>query len=360
MPVAFRFATLAPMPISPRRRADLPAIIPAKPIELRVRGDFVPWLEASRGSLAVTTYNSGKLAFFSARHGELTSSFWSFPRPMGLAVAAGRLALATRDHFWRLTWSDDQEATNDSTSQVINVESAIATGRIDAHDVAIDRDGPLFANTRFNCIARPGQRVGFSPIWHPPFMDRESSSQRVDCCHLNGIGVRDGIFPEMATAFCDRFEPAAWRAGDRFQSGVLIDMPQNRIVARGLCLPHSPRWFANEWWLCDSGRGTLSAVDVKDERCEPVVELPGFTRGLCFAAGRAVVGLSRIRKRHILDAPPVRDRWPRLRSGLALVDWRRGVATGSLEFVRGGREVYDVAFIPRAMIFQFENRSPNP
>jgi hypothetical protein len=77
-----------------------------------------------------------------------------------------------------------------------------------------------------------------------------------------------------------------------------------------------------------------------------VIELPGFTRGLTFIGDRAVAGLSRIRQRHILDAPPVRDRWRRLRSGLSLVDWRRGVETGALEFVRGGREVYDVAFLP--------------
>jgi hypothetical protein len=71
--------------------------------------------------------------------------------------------------------------------------------------------------------------------------------------------------------------------------------------------------------------------------------LPGFTRGLTFAGGRAVVGLSRIRKRHVLDAPPVRERFSRLRSGVWLVDPTNGRVTGSLEFQSGGREVFDVA-----------------
>jgi uncharacterized protein (TIGR03032 family) len=334
------------MSISSRRRPAPPPITPASPIELRARGDFISWLEASRSTLAVTTYNSGKLALFSAPRGELQASYWSFPRPMGLAVSGQRLGLAARDHFWHLHWSSDEEAASDPSRRLIRVASVIPTGRIDTHDVAYDLRGPLFVNTRFNCIARPSKRAGFKPIWIPAFMRDESPMQQVDCCHLNGLGLQDGLFLGMATAFCDRPTPAAWRAGDRFQSGVLIDVRRNRIVLRGLCLPHSPRWFAGEWWLCDSGRGVLAAVDVKRDRYESVIELPGFTRGLTFAAGRAIVGLSRIRKRHILDAPPVRDRWRRLRSGVSLVDCQRGVETGALEFVRGGREVYDVAFLP--------------
>jgi uncharacterized protein (TIGR03032 family) len=113
-------------------------------------------------------------------------------------------------------------------------------------------------------------------------------------------------------------------------------------------MPHSPRWHAGRWWLCDSGRGTLVAQDPTRGACEELAALPGFTRGLTFAHERAIVGLSRVRKKHILDAPPVRQRWKRLRSGLALVDFTRGVQTGSLEFLHGGREVYDVTFLPPA------------
>jgi hypothetical protein len=84
-----------------------------------------------------------------------------------------------------------------------------------------------------------------------------------------------------------------------------------------------------------------------DASPQPVAVLPGFTRGLTFAAGRAIVGLSRIRKRHILDAPPVRERFPKMRSGVWLVDPASGRTTGALEFIRGGREVYDVTLLSR-------------
>lgn len=334
------------MPTSSRCRLAPPPITPAHPIELRTRGDFIPWLEASRSTLAVTTYNSGKLALFSAPQGELQASYWSFPRPMGLAVSGQRLALVTRDHFWHLNWSSDEEAARDPSRQFVSVASVVSTGRIDAHDVVYDLGGPLFVNTRFNCIARPSKRAGFKPIWLPAFMRGEAPMQQVDCCHLNGLGLQDGLFLGMATAFCDRATPGAWRAGDRFQSGVLIDVRQNRVAVRGLSMPHSPRWHDGKWWLCNSGRGALATFHPSRETCETVIELPGMTRGLTFVGEQAIIGLSRIRKRHILDAPPVREQWPRLRSGIAVVDYSRGVETGSLEFIRGGREVYDAAFLP--------------
>lgn len=346
------------MPTSSHSRLPLPAVVAARPIELRPRGDFVEWLAGSGGTIVVTTYNSGKLALFSAPDGELAASYWSFPRPMGLAVEIDRMALATRDHFWLMKIVRSDSLVDGDGSCVILPEVVYDTGRLDAHDVAFDRRGPLFANTRFNCVARPSEQVRFIRAWRPAFMAELPLNLAVDCCHLNGIGVRDGRL-SMATAFCDRAEPAAWRAGDRFQSGTLIDVARNCIVARGLSLPHSPRWHAGRWWVCDSGRGALAVVDPRRETCQPLIELPGFTRGLTFAAGRAAVGLSRIRKRHILDAPPVRERWPRLRSGISLVDETRGIETGSLEFVRGGRETYDVAFLPgvAAATFSWEASS---
>lgn len=317
------------------RRRPPPAIVAAKPIELQASGDFAAWLESAGGGLAVTTYNSGKLALLTAAAGKLGASFWHFPRPMGVAWADGRVALASRDHIWLFRADPDGRPA-------FALESVATTGRVDAHDLAFDHRGVAFANTRFNCVSRPREGVRFVHTWRPSFAD---PAARTDCCHLNGIGVRSGRLA-AATAFCESGAPAAWRAEDRFTSGVLIDVPSSRVIARGLCMPHSPRWHDGRWWLCDSGQGALCEIDAASDELRTVIELPGFTRGLAFAADRAIVGLSRIRKRHILDAPPVRGRFPKMRSGLWLVDPATRASTGSLEFVRGGREVYDVAFVP--------------
>jgi len=310
---------------------------PPPRIDLRVHGDFVEWLANSHGTLAVTTYNSGKLAFFSAADGELTTRVRRFPRPMGVAFDSGRLAVAAHEHIWMFRSAGEPSA-------LFEVEGTYNTGRLDVHDIAFGARGLYFANTRFNCLARPSERVNFVRTWQPWFVER---LVRRDACHLNGLGMRNGR-PAMATAFCAVGRAGAWREGDRFTSGVMVDVRRNRVVAGGLCMPHSPRWHAGRWWLCDSGAGALCVLDERGGACETVATLPGFTRGLCFAAGRAVVGLSRIRKEHILDAPLLRDRFPVSRSGLALVDPATGRDTGRLEFTRGGREVYDIAFLPYA------------
>jgi uncharacterized protein (TIGR03032 family) len=216
------------------------------------------------------------------------------------------------------------------------------TGRLDVHELAFDARGLCFANTRYNCVARPSERAKFKRSWTPWFLPGVVPR---DCCHLNGVGVRDGRVG-MVTAFGLGAEPGVWRAGDRFTSGVVLDVRRRRVAVGGLCMPHSPRWDGQRWWLCNSGLGTLCQFDPDHARSTIVAELPGFTRGLCFAAARAVVGLSRIRREHILDAPPVRARHPRMRSGLWLVEPTSGRVTGALEFVRGGREVFDAAFLP--------------
>lgn len=314
----------------------LPANDQAPPrIELRPSGDFVEWLAASQGALAVTTYNSGKLAFITAPAGELIATISRLPRPMGVAFDAGRLAVSTQEQLWLFAADANRPGS-------LSPEKRYEIGRLDAHDVAFGDRGLFFVNTRFNCIARPSERVNFIRHWQPPFVDR---TVRRDACHLNGLGMRDGR-PTIVTAFSAAGHAGAWRAADRFSSGVLVDVRRNQIVAWGLCMPHSPRWHDGRWWFCNSGEGSLNTVDDKSGAIRTVTSLPGFTRGLCFAHGRAVVGLSRIRRRHVLDSPRLGERFPRSHSGLSLVDPGDGRETGRLEFVLGGREVYDAAFLP--------------
>ncbi len=110
-------------------------------------------------------------------------------------------------------------------------------------------------------------------------------------------------------------------------------------------MPHSPRWHEGQWWFCNSGQGTLCRLDADGGSVEDVCMLPGFVRGLTFAGHYALVGLSKIRENHILDPTPLCRQLRDAKSGIALVDTRTGTMAGLLEFVRGGREIYDVAFL---------------
>ena len=155
---------------------------------------------------------------------------------------------------------------------------------------------------------------------------------------------RDGN-PRYVTALGETDTPGGWRE-NKIDGGILIDVESNETISRGLSMPHSPRWHQNRWWFCNSGHGSLCTWDAQGGPVEEVCSLPGFVRGLCLVGNFALVGLPRIRKEHILDSPPVRKRQTRLYAGVALVDLRTGNMVGSLEFLRGGSEVFDVALLP--------------
>ena len=316
-----------------------PCEIETTAIDVVAHGGMLDWLATSGGSLAVTTYNSGKLALFSAPRGQLQTRAWKFPRPMGLSARGGALAIATRRH---IAVFQSSPANDHDASTCYALDQLYDTGRLNVHDLAFARDRLYFANTRYNCLARPSDRVRFLRSWQPRFMSEMIGK---DCCHLNGLGIRNGR-PAMMTAFAEVDRPRGWRELDRFQSGVVIDVRRNVIVARGLNMPHSPRWHAGRWWVCESGAGVLATLDPRSGGCDEFAALPGFTRGLCFVGEAALVGTSRIRSEHILDSPPLRRRSIPAQAGVSLVDSSTGSIQGSLEFRQGGSEVFEVAFLP--------------
>ncbi|QEG37277.1 TIGR03032 family protein [Bythopirellula goksoeyrii] len=306
--------------------------IPQRPLKCRLQGNFAAWLHRSGGSLAITTYTSGKLVLVGSTDSKLAINAHKFARPMGMARNGSRLAIAVREQILTFRLQDDGKFIPERTYD---------TGKVNAHDLAFGRRGIYFANTRFNCLARVSDRKQFVQCWLPPFISTMFAQDR---CHLNGLGMQAGS-PAMATAFCETDEKNDWRKEDRFTSGVLIDVARNEIVARNLCMPHSPRRYRRAWWLCNSGHGSLSRFDPSSSECQEVCALPGFTRGLCFTGKYALVGLSKIRPKHILDAPPVRARHGELTAGVALVNLSTGKQEGLLEFVEGGNEVFEVAFL---------------
>jgi len=312
---------------------------PAKSqLRCRARGEFAEWLAESHGSLAITTYTSGKLVLVSSFDGRLQYRSQRFVRPMGIALAGDKLALAVRKQVLLFE-------RNPTDRNAFTLRRMFNTGKVDAHDVALGNRDIFFANTRYNAITRVSDKKNWAPCWQPPFLEGLVHGDR---CHLNGLGMKDGK-PAMSTAFCVTGHKGGWREQDRFTGGVAMDIQQNEIVATGLCMPHSPRWHHGQWWLCNSGHGLLSTLDPVRGVCAEVCALRGFTRGLCLVGNHALVGLSKIRHEHILDTPLVRDRYKKITAGVALVDLTSGQQTGSLEFTGGGSEVFEVLFLPATL-----------
>ena len=87
----------------------------------------------------------------------------------------------------------------------------------------------------------------------------------------------------------------------------------------------------------NSGYGELGRI--VGGRFEPVVRLPGWTRGLCFARRVAFVGTSRVIPRFRRYAPGLD--LDRSEAGVHAVDWPPGGSSGSL-VVAVGNQIFAV------------------
>jgi uncharacterized protein (TIGR03032 family) len=82
------------------------------------------------------------------------------------------------------------------------------------------------------------------------------------------------------------------------QGGILMDVPSGEIAARGLSMPHSPRWHDGRLWLLESGTGRLLRMDMNSGKGQAVAELPGFARGLALIDPNAFIGRGGSRVHH--------------------------------------------------------------
>jgi protein O-GlcNAc transferase len=79
---------------------------------------------------------------------------------------------------------------------------------------------------------------------------------------------------------------------------------------------------------------------------EPVVRMPGYTRGLAFSGQFAFVGLSRIREAHIFGGLPVQTEFDQLNCGIGVVDLVSGKNVAAFQFHSGVEEIFDVQLLP--------------
>ena len=315
-------------------------------IECRSSEPFDRWLSELAGSLALTTYQAGKLAVLGWRGSQPSLLMRQFTKPMGLAVAPGKLALATRHEITLLSsaplLAPDLVPGEPGRYDALYLPRATYhTGDVNVHDVAFGTDGLWFVNSRFSCLSALSKDFSFVPRWQPPFISEIVPEDR---CHLNGLAMVDGK-PKYVTALGETDTVGGWRA-NKATGGVLLDVETGAVLLRGLAMPHSPRWHQGRLWLLNSGAGELLCFDPASGTAGVVCTLPAYLRGLCLIGRFAVVGLCQIREQHIFGGLPVQQRHQQLMSGLAVVDLPTGQLVGTFEFTAGCTEIYDVQFLP--------------
>jgi uncharacterized protein (TIGR03032 family) len=326
--LAERSRELLARPVRPPRTAKWSALSDS-PLRSVYTQSFPEFLNQLGSSMLVSTYQTGKL--ICARHegGQLNTHFRNFSRPMGLAVAPGRIAIGTRA---------EPRGKHDACFLPRNKHF---TGDIRIHEVPFAQGELWMVATNFSCLATLDAEHSFIPRWKPPFISQLTSEDR---CHLNGLCVIDDE-PRYVTALAETDAPGGWRE-NKANGGILMGVDTGEIVLRGLSTPHSPRWFEDRLWVLESGKGTISVADLDAGTVETVAELPGFTRGLLFAGGLAFVGLSQVRETATFGGLPPMERLDERLCGVWAINPRSGQIAGFLRFEEMVQEVFDVALLP--------------
>lgn len=295
-------------------------------------------------TLLLSTYQSGQLIALRTMNGVINTHFTSVPKPMGMALRPGGLfSIGTNHEVWTYRNQPAVAAKIEpagSHDRAYILRKRHVTGDIQIHEMHYDADGELWiVATRFCCLATLDDDHSFVPRWKPSFVSQIAAEDR---CHLNGFAFRDGR-PKFVTAFAETDKPQGWRETKAF-GGLIIDVDSDEIISRGICMPHSPRWYRDQLWVLESGRGSLARVDLETGKLETVVELPGFTRGLEFAGRFAFVGLSQVRE-SVFSGIPLTERAEDRHSGIWVVDIEAAKVVGFVRFDGIVQEVFDLKII---------------
>jgi len=233
------------------------------------------------------------------------------------------------------------EPVDDRVDSCFITRSSHYTGMINLHDIDWGDEGLWVVNSSFSCLCTLDPDYSFVPRWKPYFITELVPEDR---CHLNGMTLKDGK-PAYVTTFSTYNEVGQWRKGDKF-AGTLMDVEHNEILLNGLTMPHSPRWYQNSVYYCDSGLGKVCKYDPSSGKQETVAELQGFTRGMDFYGPIAFVGTSKVRVGDVLNSPPLAKKYDETFSGLWLLNLDDNSVIGCIKFTGNVEQIYDVAVIP--------------
>lgn len=323
---------------------------PSTGLEITASRQFTSWLMEQSLSFALTTYQAGKVFWIGLQpNGQLSVFERTFERCMGLYASGSSLYLSSLYQLWRFENALEPGQTHNGYDALYVPQVGYITGDLDIHDIVLaapSHPTPLiFVNTLFSCLATVSDRHSFIPLWHPPFISRLAAEDR---CHLNGLALRDGQ-PRYVTAVSQSDVAEGWR-DKRQNGGCVIDINSNQVIATGLSMPHSPRWYRDKLWLLNSGTGEFGYVDLEQGKFEPLAFCPGYMRGLAFTGDFAIVGLSRPRHNKTFSGlaldEHLRTKEAEARCGLLVIDLRTGDIVHSLRIEGVVEELYDVQVLP--------------
>ena len=262
---------------------DTPKASPSTEVQISHSGGLQNFLKSQNISLAFTSYQTGFLYLFGPGQGDQMALHQAqYPRAMGITSHGNSLYLATHTQVVRLenVLAPGQQA-NEKHDKVYVPRNFQTIGAVDLHEIGVQESGRvLFVNTRYSCLCEPSLTHSFKPVWKPSFISKLVPEDR---CHLNELCLVDGK-PKYVSAACRSDVVDGWR-DRRHDGGIIIDVETDEIIADGLSMPHSPRWYRDQIWIANSGSGEIGWIDSKTHKFVPLAFCPGFVRPSCVIAG---------------------------------------------------------------------------
>ncbi|MCK5824383.1 MAG: TIGR03032 family protein [Ichthyobacteriaceae bacterium] len=266
-----------------------------KPFDCNYDPQFALLLDKLGISLAISTYQAGKIVFLSSvNEDKLVQLPRNYKTAMGMASADNKLAIAAENKVTvlhnRPELAENYAAGNNKYDGIYIPTATYNTGGIDLHDMEFIDDKLVAVNTKYSCLSYIDDNYSFTPFWQPPFITGMVPEDR---CHLNGMAVENNEI-KYVTALGKGNTEMQWRE-DKMNSGILMEYPSGKIIIDGLSMPHSPRIYNGKLYVLNSAKGELICVDTEKQTYEVVVKLGGFARGMSQHGDYLFIGVSKLR-----------------------------------------------------------------
>lgn len=295
-------------------------------------------------SLALSTYQAGKVIFLSATDREKMIQLpRNFEKAMGVAIHGNKMAIASKDE---LTILANAPLLAGAYPQKPNTYDSLFlprltyyTGQLALHDTAWTKQGLLSVNTNFSCLSSFNEEYSFNPVWKPPFITELHPEDR---CHLNGMAILNGEI-KYVSALGNSNTPGGWRE-NKMHGGLLMEVPSGKIILEGLPMPHSPRIYDNKLYALLSAAGELVEVNPENGTYETIVNIGSFARGMAKFGDYLFIGTSKLRHNTstFKELPIAKASI----AGITVIYLPYKSIVGKIEYQTSVEEIYDVQVLP--------------
>ncbi|GLR16690.1 TIGR03032 family protein [Portibacter lacus] len=303
-------------------------------------------LQELQCTIAISTYQAGKIIFISASdQNKLVQLPRNFDKAMGISIHEDKLALAVRDKVHLFANSSQLAAKypiqENKYDALYMPRKTYYTGKVDIHDIHIGKKDIFCVNTSFSCVAKMSDTYSWEPIWKPEQITALASEDR---CHLNGLIVDENDELDMVTALGNGDSFQSWRKNIP-NGGMLYDVKNGKTLLSNLRMPHSPRKYANRYFLLESAEGLVQEFDQKTNKLITIKKLPAFVRGLAIYKDFLFVGKSKIRTTSSIFGKLEIAKHD-IKPGITIIHLPSQAVVGEINYLNSLEEIYDVQIIP--------------